>query len=56
MAKYIFQLGKGYLVGLPSRDMTEDEWKSYPKDITKAALKLGLYEEVKTKDSEVKDA
>lgn len=42
--KYKFVSGKGYLIGLPARDMTEDEWESYPKELTKPALKLGLYE------------
>lgn len=47
----------GYLIGLPARDMTADEWKMYPKKLTEAALKLGLYEIEKPKPKkEVKDA
>jgi hypothetical protein len=56
MAKYIYK-GGGYMIGLPARDMTEDEWKSYPQELTKPALKLGLYELSKPKPTkEVKDA
>lgn len=43
MAKYIYQQGKGHMIGLPARDMTEEEWNSYPDELTKPALKLGLY-------------
>lgn len=42
MAKYKY-VGGGYYAGLPTTDMTEDEWKSYPEELTKAALKSGLY-------------
>ena len=39
---YVYQ-GNGYFVGLPARDMDADEWKQFPKELTKAALKAGLY-------------
>jgi len=54
---YIY-IGNGdHLIGLPTKDMTDDEWKSYPEELTKAALKLGLYEIDKPKPKkEVKDA
>ena len=45
--------GKDYLIDLPARDMTIEEWKSYPKKLTDAALELGLYHIEK---SEVIDA
>lgn len=42
MVKYI---GNGdHLIDLPARDMTEEEWSEYPQELTKAALRLGLYE------------
>lgn len=53
MDKYIYDSDKGYLIGLPARDMSEAEWKTYPTELTKAALKLGLYR--LDKKSEVKD-
>jgi hypothetical protein len=52
--KYIYQ-GNGYFVGLPARDLDADEWKQFPKELTKAALKAGLYKLEKQKE-EVKDA
>ena len=57
MDNYIY-IGNGdHLIGLPTKDMTDDEWKSYPEELTKAALKLGLYEIDKPKiTKEVKDA
>jgi hypothetical protein len=56
MAKYIYK-GGGYFAGLPTRDMTEEEWKSYPEKLTNAALKQGLYKLSKPKPTkEVKDA
>jgi hypothetical protein len=56
MDKYIYK-GGGYFAGLPARDMAEDEWKSYPEELTKPALKQGLYELSKSKPTkEVKDA
>ena len=54
MDKYIYIKGNGYMIGLPAKDMTEDEWKTYPKDLTDAALAIGLYELEKEK-KEVKD-
>lgn len=56
MDKYIY-LGGGYFVGLPARDMDADEWKQYPKELTKAALNAGMYKlEKETTKKEVKDA
>jgi len=52
--KYIYKKDKGYLIGLPARDMSEAEWKSYPEPLTKAALKLGMYQ--LDKKNEVKNA
>ena len=51
---YVYQ-GSGYFVGLPARDLSVDEWKQFPKELTKAALKAGLYKLEKQKE-EVKDA
>ena len=42
MDKYIYQ-GEGYFVGLPARNLDADEWKQFPKELTKAALKAGMY-------------
>jgi len=52
--KYIYQ-GSGYFVGLPARDLSVDEWKQFPKELTRAALKAGIYKLEKHKE-EVKDA
>jgi len=51
--KYIYNPEKGYLIGLPARDMSEAEWKTYPDELTKPALKMGMYK--LDKKSEVKD-
>lgn len=57
MAKYKYQ-GGGYFAGLPTADIAEEDWKLYPKEITKAALEQGLYKLDKPKivKSEVKNA
>jgi len=52
--KYVYQ-GSGYFVGLPARDMSVDEWKQFPKELTKAALKAGIYKLEKHKE-EVENA
>lgn len=54
MDKYVYQ-GSGYFVGLPARDLDADEWKQFPKELTKAALKAGLYK-LEKQEEEVKDA
>lgn len=54
MDKYVYQ-GSGYFVGLPARDMSVDEWKQFPKELTKAALKAGIYKLEKHKE-EVENA
>ncbi len=54
MDKYVY-LGQGYFVGLPARDMSVDEWKQFPKELTKAALKAGMYKLEKHKE-EVENA
>ena len=54
MDKYVY-LGQGYFVGLPARDMSVDEWKQFPKELTKAALKAGIYKLEKHKE-EVENA
>ena len=55
--KFIY-MDHGYMIGLPARDMTEDEWLSYPSELTKPALTLKLYTAVREDDTEgtVKDA
>ena len=55
MDKYVYQ-GNGYFVGLPARDLSVDEWKQFPKELTKAALKAGMYKLEKEYKEEVKDA
>jgi hypothetical protein len=50
--KYIYDETKGYLIGLPARDISADEWKTYPDELTKPALKMGMY---KLQKKEVKD-
>jgi hypothetical protein len=53
--KYIYDETKGYFIGLPARDITADEWKELPEELTKAALKAKLYK-LSKKSNEVKDA
>ena len=57
MDNYIYQ-GGGYFAGLPARDIAVEEWKTFPKELTTAALKAGLYklEKEKQEKQEVKDA
>ena len=45
---YIYQ-GDGYFVGLPARDLSVDEWKQFPKELTKAALSAKMYKFEKVK-------
>lgn len=52
MDKYIYIPEKGYFIDLPARDMTADEWKEYPEELTKAALKAGIYMKQKAKEVE----
>lgn len=47
MDSYKYDPEKGYLMGLPARDIPVDEWKSLPKELTDAALKLKMYRLVK---------
>jgi hypothetical protein len=38
--------GQGsYMIGLPARDMTLEEWQSYPEALRSAALEIGLYDD-----------
>ena len=54
MDKYVYS-GQDYFVGLPARDIDADEWKQFPKELTKAALKAGMYK-LEKQHEEVKDA
>jgi hypothetical protein len=49
-------LGGGYFIGIPARDLTEDEWNAIPKDEQKAILKSGIYTLEEDKKAEVKHA
>lgn len=49
-------MDRGYMIGLPARDMDEDEWVSYPRELTKAALVQKLYVVINPESKEVKDA
>lgn len=51
--KHVIYKGGGYIIGLPARNMTLEEWRSYPKELIAAAIKAGLYQIAETK--EVKD-
>lgn len=45
MAKKIKYVGKGsFLIGVPGRDMTADEWDALDEELRDQALALGLYE------------
>ena len=55
MDKYNYIGDGAYMIGLPSRDMMQDEWDAYPQELTKPALKQGLFE-IEFEQSEVKDA
>lgn len=50
--KFIY-MGYGFFNGLPARDLTEDEWLSYPRELTKPALTQRLY--IVIKDDETKE-
>lgn len=50
--KKVTYKGKDFFIGLPARDMTLTEWREYPKELTEAAMKAGLYQIMKI--SEVK--
>jgi hypothetical protein len=50
--KYIYNPEKGYFIDLPARDMDADEWKEYPEELTKAAVKAGVYKKQKSKEVE----
>ena len=52
---YAYVPCKGYMIDLPARDMSLEEWESYPKELRDAAFKQGTTLESKTK-KEVKDA
>lgn len=54
-ALFVF-MDKGYMIGLPARNMTEDEWLSYPSELTKPALKQGLYRVITQEQEEVNNA
>ena len=51
--RYIYK-GGGFFNGVPTRDMSAEEWEKLPKEIQDAALKVGLYVREKEKP-EVKD-
>ena len=42
--KQVIFKGGGFVIGLPARDMTLDEWRSYPKELIAAALRAGLFQ------------
>jgi hypothetical protein len=52
---YVYVPCKGYMIGMPMRDISAVEWESLPQELREAALKQGLYILHKTK-KEVKDA
>ena len=55
MSKVLF-LGGGYFIGLPARDLTEEEWEAIPKKEQRMILKSGIYGiEIEEKKAEVKD-
>ena len=49
-------MDRGYMIGLPARDMDDDEWLSCPKELTKPALMQRLYTVITPEKKEVKDA
>lgn len=52
----VIYTGNGdYMIGLPARDMSVEEWEAYPEELTNSAIEQGLYKIVKNK-SEVEDA
>jgi len=49
-------IGGGYFIGLPARDLTEEEWAAIPKKEQRMILKSGIYGiEIEEKKAEVKD-
>lgn len=55
MDKYKYDEKKGYFVGLPARDIDADEWHELPEELTKPALKMGMYKLQKEAKKEVKN-
>ena len=53
---YIYHPEKGVMIGIPARDMTQEEWDQCPKEWTKSALAQGLYTVEKPVSKEVKHA
>jgi hypothetical protein len=55
MSKILY-IGGGYFIGLPARDLTEEEWAAIPKKEQRMILKSGIYGiEIEEKKAEVKD-
>lgn len=55
MSKILY-IGGGYFIGLPARDLTEEEWEAIPKKEQRMILKSGIYGiEIEEKKAEVKD-
>jgi len=52
----VLYIGGGYFIGVPARDLTDEEWASIPKNEQRLILKSGIYAiEIKEKKAEVKD-
>ena len=47
-------LGKGerYMIGIPARGLTLEEWEKIPEDLRRRAVDAGLYEVKIIKDGE----
>lgn len=55
--KRVTYTGEGFFIGLPARDMTLQEWREYPKELTDAAIKAGIFKVITvitSNDNEVK--
>ena len=39
----VVYIGKGFIQGVPARDLSLDEWETLDKDTQKLALESGLY-------------
>ncbi len=46
--------GRQFFYGIPTRDLTDEEWQALTADDRKAALASGLYEKVEEKPVKAK--
>lgn len=48
---WVYDKSDRFVLGLPARDISDEEWRELPTQLREEARKLGLYEHVKDDDS-----